>query len=78
LPRYRKLAAAVRRILAASIEKGGSTLRDFRGADGKPGYFQQSYFVYDRAGEPCLKCSAPIRQIKQGQRSTFYCVNCQK
>jgi formamidopyrimidine-DNA glycosylase len=78
LQRYLKLEQAVRRILAASIEKGGSTLRDFRGADGRPGYFQQSYFVYDRAGEPCLQCGAAIRQIKQGQRSTFYCANCQK
>ena len=78
LARYRRLVAAIRRILAASIEKGGSTLRDFRGADGKPGYFQQSYFVYDRAGQPCLSCGAPIRQIRQGQRSTFYCPNCQK
>lgn len=78
LARYAKLHAAVRRILAASIEKGGSTLRDFRGADGRPGYFQQSYFVYDRAGEPCRRCGARVRQIRQGQRSTFYCVNCQK
>lgn len=78
LARYVKLAAAVRRILAAAIDKGGSTLRDFRGADGRPGYFQQEYFVYDRAGLPCRKCGAAVRQIRQGQRSTFYCVNCQK
>ncbi|MDB5796468.1 MAG: mutM [Paucimonas sp.] len=78
LARYERLVAAIRRILAASIEKGGSTLRDFVGADGRAGYFQQSYFVYDRAGEPCRRCGAAVRQARQGQRSTFYCVNCQK
>lgn len=78
LARYEKLALAIRRILAAAIEKGGSSLRDFIGADGNAGYFQQSYFVYDRTGQPCRVCATPVRQIKQGQRSTFYCVNCQK
>lgn len=78
LARYEKLAYAIRETLAAAIEQGGSTLRDFMAADGQPGYFQQSYFVYDRAGEPCRVCGAEIRQLKQGQRSTFYCVNCQK
>jgi formamidopyrimidine-DNA glycosylase len=76
--RYEKLARAIRRILTTAIERGGSTLRDFVGADGQAGYFQQSYFVYDRAGLPCLVCGAAVRQIRQGQRSTFYCVNCQK
>lgn len=78
LGRYQKLADAIRAILAAAIEQGGSTLRDFIGADGQSGYFQQSYFVYDRAGQPCRVCGAAVRQIRQGQRSTFYCVNCQK
>ncbi|MBC7502039.1 MAG: bifunctional DNA-formamidopyrimidine glycosylase/DNA-(apurinic or apyrimidinic site) lyase [Herminiimonas sp.] len=78
LARYQKLAQAIRETLTEAIAKGGSTLRDFMGADGQSGYFQQSYFVYDRGGEPCRLCGAPIRQIKQGQRSTFYCVNCQK
>lgn len=78
LVRYEKLAQAIRETLAAAIEQGGSTLRDFMAADGQPGYFQQSYFVYDRAGEPCRICGAPVRQLRQGQRSTFYCVNCQK
>lgn len=76
--RYEKLARAIRRILTAAIEQGGSTLRDFVGADGQAGYFQQTYFVYDRAGQPCRKCGAIVRQVRQGQRSTFYCVNCQK
>jgi len=76
--RYERLALAIQRVLAAAIEQGGSTLRDFIGADGVPGYFQQSYAVYDREGEPCLQCSAPVRRIVQGQRSTFYCGHCQR
>ncbi len=78
LARYNKLAEAIRVILAAAIEKGGSTLRDFLGVDGQTGYFQQSYFVYDRTELPCYMCGNPIRQLKQGQRSTFYCPTCQK
>ncbi|HYD79093.1 MAG TPA: bifunctional DNA-formamidopyrimidine glycosylase/DNA-(apurinic or apyrimidinic site) lyase [Paucimonas sp.] len=78
LARYEKLAAAIRETLAAAIEQGGSTLRDFVGVNGQTGYFQQTYFVYDRAGEPCRICKTPVRQIRQGQRSTFYCANCQK
>jgi formamidopyrimidine-DNA glycosylase len=78
LPRYERLAEAIRETLAAAIEQGGSTLRDFIAVNGQSGYFQQSYFVYNRTGEPCRICATPIRQIKQGQRSTFYCVSCQK
>lgn len=78
MARYEKLVHAIRETLAAAIEQGGSTLRDFISVDGQSGYFQQSYFVYDRTGQPCRICAAPIRQIKQGQRSTFYCANCQK
>jgi len=78
LKRYRDLTVAIRQILAEAIAHGGSTLKDFVGADGKTGYFQQSYFVYDRAGEACRVCQGTIRHIMQGQRSSFYCVNCQK
>jgi formamidopyrimidine-DNA glycosylase len=78
LARYVKLEQAIRTILAAAIEHGGSTLRDFVAVNGQSGYFQQNYFVYDRAGHPCRVCGAAVRQIRQGQRSTFYCVNCQK
>lgn len=78
LPRYEKLAAAIRETLAAAIEQGGSSLRDFIAVNGQSGYFQQSYFVYNRTGEECRICATPIRQIKQGQRSTFYCVICQR
>lgn len=77
LARYARLAQAIRDILAAAIEQGGSSLRDFIGADGQSGYFQQSYFVYDRAGQPCRLCAQPVQQIRQGQRSTFYCAHCQ-
>jgi formamidopyrimidine-DNA glycosylase len=76
--RYDKLAAAIREVLAAAIVQGGSTLRDFIAVNGQSGYFQQTYFVYDRAGVPCRNCGAPVRQIKQGQRSTFYCATCQR
>ncbi|MGH8854391.1 MAG: bifunctional DNA-formamidopyrimidine glycosylase/DNA-(apurinic or apyrimidinic site) lyase [Telluria sp.] len=76
--RYDKLAVAIQEILAAAIVQGGSTLKDFIAVNGQSGYFQQTYFVYDRAGMPCRNCGAPVRQIKQGQRSTFYCVQCQR
>lgn len=76
--RYVRLAQAIRETLQAAIEQGGSTLRDFLSVNGQAGYFQQSYFVYDRGDQPCRICGMPIRQIRQGQRSTFYCVNCQK
>lgn len=77
LARYDRLAQAIREILAAAIVQGGSTLRDFVGVNGQSGYFQQQYFVYDRSGVPCRVCGVAVRQIKQGQRSTFYCVQCQ-
>jgi formamidopyrimidine-DNA glycosylase len=76
--RYDKLALAIRSILAEAIVQGGSTLRDFIAVNGQSGYFQQTYFVYDRTGVPCKICGTAIRQITQGQRSTFYCVICQK
>ncbi len=78
LARYEKLAVAIRRVLAAAIEQGGSSLRDFIGADGQSGYFQQNYFVYDRESESCRHCDALVRRIVQGQRSTFYCARCQR
>jgi formamidopyrimidine-DNA glycosylase len=76
--RYDRLAEAIKDILAAAIVQGGSSLRDFIAVNGQSGYFQQTYFVYDRAGVPCRNCGSPVRQIKQGQRSTFYCVQCQR
>lgn len=78
LPRCAKLVAEIRATLSEAIAQGGSTLRDFVNTAGQPGYFQQNYWVYGRANEPCRKCGAPIKQIKQGQRSSFYCGICQK
>ncbi|MEF9384412.1 bifunctional DNA-formamidopyrimidine glycosylase/DNA-(apurinic or apyrimidinic site) lyase [Ralstonia solanacearum species complex bacterium KE056] len=77
-PRYAALAEAIRATLADAIARGGSTLRDFVGSDGQSGYFQLDALVYDRAGLPCRVCGTPIRQIVQGQRSTFYCPACQR
>ena len=78
LVRCAKLVAEIRATLDEAIVQGGSTLRDFVNTSGQPGYFQQNYWVYGRANEPCRKCGAAIRQIKQGQRSSFYCEKCQK
>jgi len=78
LPRCGKLVKTIQQTLRAAIKLGGSTLRDFVNSSGEPGYFQQHYFVYRRAGEPCRKCGATIKQIKQGQRSSFYCPQCQQ
>ena len=77
-PRYERLAAEVKRILAWAIERGGTTLRDFLNPDGAPGYFFRELFVYGREGEPCKVCGTAIRQAVIGQRSTFWCPRCQK
>ena len=76
--RIERLAAAVRDTLRAAIDAGGSTLRDFVGGDGRPGYFQQQYFVYGREGLPCRVCATPVRRVVVGQRSTFFCPRCQR
>ena len=73
-----RLAAAIRRVLGAAIRVGGTTLRDYVDADGAAGYFRQKLYVYERAGLPCRRCRTPIRQITQGQRSTYYCSQCQQ
>ena len=64
--------------IAAAINAGGSTLRDYVGSDGRAGYFQNQFLVYGRAGEPCLNCGAIIRELRQAQRATCYCPACQK
>jgi formamidopyrimidine-DNA glycosylase len=74
----RKLSAAIKHTLHKAIRAGGSTLRDFVGTDGASGYFQQRHWVYDREGKPCRRCGTKIRRIVQGQRSTFFCPQCQK
>ncbi len=78
LARCRLLVDAVKKTLEAAIRAGGSTLRDFVGSDGSSGYFQQNYWAYDREGERCRRCDGTIRRAVMGQRSTFYCVGCQK
>lgn len=82
LAKCERLVAEIKNTLTDALAAGGSSLRDFFGADGNPGYFQQQYFVYgranDKSGEPCRICNTPIRMIRQGQRSTFYCQKCQR
>ena len=78
LARYEKLVAAIKSTLNDALAAGGSSLRDFVHSDGSSGYFQQQYYVYGRAGQPCRVCGTAIRQLRQGQRSTFYCPACQK
>jgi formamidopyrimidine-DNA glycosylase len=77
-PRVAKLHAAIRQVLARAVAQGGSSLKDFVNAQGNTGYFQLEASVYGRAGLPCRTCSTPIKQIVQGQRSTFFCPVCQK
>jgi formamidopyrimidine-DNA glycosylase len=74
---YAALAAAIRDVLSIAIEHGGTTLRDFAGARGEAGYFQQELMVYGRDGEPCRRCGTAIRRLVIGQRSSFYCPHCQ-
>lgn len=78
LSRYETLAVSIRQVLEASIEQGGTTLRDFVNESGHPGYFKQTLAVYDRAGEPCRVCGEPIRMERLGQRATYWCAHCQK
>ncbi|KTT26766.1 bifunctional DNA-formamidopyrimidine glycosylase/DNA-(apurinic or apyrimidinic site) lyase [Pseudacidovorax intermedius] len=77
-PRAARLHAAVREVLARAVELGGSSLRDFSHIDGQAGHFQLQAMVYGRAGQACRQCGEPIRMLRQGQRSTFYCARCQK
>lgn len=69
---------AIRVVLAQAVTKGGSTLKDFSNANGEAGHFQLDAMVYDRAGLPCRICAEPIKTVRQGQRSTFYCAHCQR
>lgn len=78
LKRYERLVQVVRTILSQAIAAGGSSLRDFINSDGNKGYFQNHYWVYERSNLSCKKCGHAIKQIKQGQRSTFYCTQCQR
>ena len=77
LARYQRLATAIRETLSEAIAAGGSTLRDFVSSEGASGYFQQTCFVYDRAGQPCRVCGQGVRSLRQQQRATFWCSTCQ-
>ena len=78
LARMEKLVLTIKQVLARAIEAGGSSLKDFTGADGKPGYFQQTLNVYGRQAEFCLQCKTKLKQITIGQRTTVYCPQCQR
>jgi formamidopyrimidine-DNA glycosylase len=75
---YERLTVEVKRILLKAIEQGGTTLKDFVGGDGKPGYFKQELLVYGRGGELCVECQKSLIEVKLGQRATVYCNRCQK
>jgi formamidopyrimidine-DNA glycosylase len=73
-----RLAASIKKVLAAAIKVGGTTLRDYIDATGNPGYFRQKLDVYEREGEACRRCDHPIKHRVQGQRSTYWCPSCQR
>ncbi len=77
LKRYDHLAGLIVEVLTQAITQGGTTLRDFVNASGKPGYFQQTLAVYGRDGEPCVICGSPVISVRLAQRSTFFCPRCQ-
>ena len=78
LARYQRLAEKIKQVLTNAIAQGGTTLRDFVGGDGKPGYFAQQLYVYGREGAPCKHCQRPLHACRLGQRSSVYCVTCQR
>lgn len=77
-PRVKKLHQAICDVLARAVQRGGSTLQNFSNADGEAGHFQLDAMVYGRGGMACKVCATPIRVIRQGQRTTFFCAKCQK
>jgi formamidopyrimidine-DNA glycosylase len=77
-PRIDRLCGEIRDVLEAALRSGGTTLRDFVGSDGRPGYFRQSLSVYERAGSPCRGCGETIRRRVIGQRASYYCPACQR
>ena len=78
LKRYQALSKEIKNVLAEAIQQGGTTLRDFRDADGKPGYFRIQLKVYGKLGHSCERCGTVIRSTRIGQRNTFYCPRCQR
>ncbi len=75
---YELLVLAIKGVLANAVEVGGTTLRDFVGSDGKPGYFQQQLNVYGRAGKACRRCACVLKNQRLGQRATVFCPKCQR
>lgn len=71
------LVENIKLVLTKAIAQGGTTLRDFVGGDGKPGYFAQQLMVYGRGGKPCRHCGTSLKEIRLAQRSTVYCTRCQ-
>lgn len=76
--RVEKLVCEIKNVLSAAITQGGTTLKDFVGGDGKPGYFQQKLNAYGRKGKPCVNCLSPLTEVRLGQRSTVFCKHCQR
>jgi formamidopyrimidine-DNA glycosylase len=76
--RFDSLVRSIRAVLQEAVEEGGTTLRDFVGGDGRPGYFRSELKVYGREGEPCERCGSAIRRRVIGQRATYYCARCQR
>jgi formamidopyrimidine-DNA glycosylase len=72
-----RLARSVRATLTGAIRAGGTTLRNYVSTEGNPGAFRQRLYVYERDGRPCRACGTAIRQITQGQRSSYFCPQCQ-
>jgi formamidopyrimidine-DNA glycosylase len=72
------LAGHIKEVLAAAIEQGGTTLRDFVNSHGEPGYFQQTLAVYGRAGKQCTCCNTVLKELRLGQRSSVFCPSCQR
>jgi formamidopyrimidine-DNA glycosylase len=75
---YRELTKHIKMTLAQAIKQGGTTLKDFTQADGKPGYFAQQLLVYGRGGKVCVSCKETLQEIKQAGRATVFCPQCQK
>ena len=78
LDRYITLSQEIKEVLTSAISSGGTTLRDFVREDGSPGYFKQSLLVYGRGNEPCLTCGRGLREVRIGNRTTVFCVKCQR
>lgn len=78
LQRLTRLVEEIKKVLSFAIEQGGTTLKDFVGGDGKPGYFKQKLNAYGRKGQPCVNCLSPLTEVRLGQRATVFCKHCQR